>query len=75
MTTKCNKIPIFLRGTAEKKVTTEAERLVKEDNRDTVKEKDLVDALFAKTPFGFHGPLKNDLDEINIDYTKYGHSK
>ncbi len=69
------KIPVFLRGTAKEKVSQKAESIVRKENRQVVCEKDLVDAFFAETPFGFHGPMKNDLNEVHIDYTKYGYSK
>ena len=44
-------------------------------NRLAVTEKDLVDAFFSETPFGFHGPMKCDMDEFGIDYTQYGYDK
>lgn len=69
------KIPVFLRSTAEKKVSQKAECIVSEDHRTVIGEKDLVDAFFAETPFGFHGPLKCDMEEFQIDYTKYGYPK
>lgn len=69
------KIPAFLRSTAEKQVSKKAESLVAEDNRLVIEEKDMVDAFFAATPFGFHGPMKTDLEDLCIDYTKYGHPK
>ena len=69
------RIPIFLRDLAEKKVFQKAEDLTKKDGRGIVSEKDLVDAFFNETPFGFHGPLKNDMNELRIDYLKYGYSK
>ena len=69
------KIPIVLRGIAQKKVSQKAEDTVKKENRCVVEEKDLVDAFFTETPFGFHGPLKNDMTEIQINYTQYGHPK
>jgi hypothetical protein len=70
-----SKIPAVLRGTAEKRVTRRAERIVREDNRSTIGEKDMVDAFFAETPFGFHGPMKTDMRALQIDYMKYGHPK
>ncbi len=69
------KMPAVLRGIAEQKVTQRAEGLVKEAGRGQVTEKDLVDALFAETPFGFQGLLKNDLGELGVDYTQYGYPK
>ncbi len=69
------KIPVFLRNVAEKKVSQKAESLAQKDNRMVVSEKDLVDAFFAETPFGFHGPMKNDMNELKIDYAKYGYQQ
>jgi len=67
------KIPVFLRSTAKDKVSKKAENIVRSENRTVIGEKDMVDAFFIETPFGFHGPLKTDMEEIHIDYTKYGH--
>ena len=69
------KIPVFLRPIAANKVAKKAEDLVGKDNRLEVIEKDVVDAFFLETPFGFHGPMKMDMEAIGIDYTKYGYSK
>ena len=69
------KIPIFLRGIAQDKVSRKAESIVKKDNRREVSEKDMVDAFFLETPFGFHGPMKCDMEELGIDYTKFGYKK
>lgn len=69
------KIPVFLRPMAKNKVFKKAEGLAQKENRLEVVEKDLVDAFFLETPFGFHGPLKNDMDEFGIDYVKYGYPK
>ena len=69
------KMPVFLRGMAEKKVSEKAESLTREANRSQVTEKDMIDAFFEETPFGFQGLMKNDLHDIGIDYTKYGHTK
>ena len=69
------KVPVFLRDLAKDKVSKRAEGIVKEENRTQVTEKDMVDAFFKETPFGFHGPMKSDMGSIGIDYTKYGHPK
>lgn len=68
-----DKVPVFLRGMAEKKVKQKAEMLARLGHRQVVTEKDMVDAFFAETPFGFHGPMKTDMDELGIDYIKYGY--
>ncbi len=70
-----SKIPVFLRGIAEKKVSQKAEMLARQANRPEVLQKDVVDAFFMETPFGFHGPMKTDMEALGIDYEKYGHSK
>ena len=44
-------------GIAEKKVSQKAESIAREKNRLEVTEKDMVDAFFSETPFGFHGPM------------------
>ena len=69
------KIPIFLRPIAEKTVFEKAENIVRKDNRLEVTEKDMVDAFFAATPFGFHGPMKCDMENIGIDYKQYGYKR
>ena len=69
------KIPVFLRGIAEEKITKKADNLASEAGRNEVNEKDLVDAFFAETPFGFHGPMKSDMEAIGVDYIKYGHER
>ena len=69
------KIPVFLRSIAEKKVSQKVEDILRQENRLEVREKDLVDAFFSETPFGFHGPLKSDMEEFGIDYTQYGYKR
>ena len=69
------KIPIFLRGIAENKVSQKAENLAKKEGRSQVSEKDMIDAFFLETPFGFHGPMKLDMESLHIDYTKYGYKR
>ncbi|MDE1920930.1 MAG: DUF2621 family protein [Candidatus Omnitrophica bacterium] len=68
-------VPVFMRDIARKKVSQRIERIVKDANRSEVTEKDLVDAFFIETPFGFHGPLKTDMQKLGIDYTKYGYEQ
>ncbi len=69
------KMPIFMRPIAEKAITQKAESLARQDNRQEITEKDMVDAFFAETPFGFQGLMKNDLNAVGIDYMKYGYGK
>lgn len=60
---------------AQEKVSKKAEAIVAEEGRAQVTEKDLVDAFFIETPFGFHGPMKTDMEALGIDYAKYGHAR
>jgi Protein of unknown function (DUF2621) len=69
------KIPLFLRDIARKKVSKKAEKNAIDDNRRTVTPKDVVDASFMETPFGFHGPMKMDMEALGIDYQKYGYPR
>jgi hypothetical protein len=68
-----NKIPVFLRDIARKKVSEKAQQFACGQHRSEVSLKDVVDAFFAETPFGFHGPMKTDMEALGIDYKKYGH--
>ncbi len=70
-----SKVPFFLRDVAREKVSKKSESLVLAEGRAQVTQKDMIDAFFSETPFGFHGPLKNDMEELGIDYTAYGHPK
>jgi len=67
------KIPVFLRSIAAKKVAQKAEMNARQDSRSEVSLKDVIDAFFMETPFGFHGPMKMDMDALGIDYEKYGY--
>ena len=69
------KIPAVLRGIAEQKVSKKAESLAAAQGHSEVTEKDMVDAFFAETPFGFHGPMKCDMEEVGVDYTQYGYKR
>jgi len=69
------KVPVFMREIASGKVTKKAEAIVSSENRDEIIMKDMVDAFFEATPFGFHGPMKADMEEFGIDYVSYGHPK
>jgi len=67
------RVPVFLRPIAQTKVGARAEIFAREAGRGEITEKDLVDAFFKETPFGFHGPMKTDMDALGIDYKQYGH--
>lgn len=69
------KIPVFMRPIAESKVSQKARQLAVADQRTLITQKDMVDAFFSETPFGFHGPMKSDMLSIGIDYTQYGHDR
>jgi len=69
------KIPIFLRDMAKNKVSKKAEALAAKEGRAEVTEKDVVDAFFLETPFGFHGPMKADMEAMGINYQRYGYER
>ena len=69
------RVPVFLRDIAKEKISKRAESIVSKENRQEITEKDMVDAFFAETPFGFHGPMKTDMEALGVDYTKYGYDK
>ena len=66
-------IPELIRGIAEIRVTKKVESLVRDSSRTEITEKDLIDALFSETPPGFVPAMKNGMQELGIDYAKYGH--
>ena len=68
-----SKIPVFLRPMAQKKVSEKAEKNASVRQAPLVTQKDVVDAFFMETPFGFHGPMKMDMESLGIDYKKYGY--
>ena len=68
-------IPDMVRGIAEARISRKAESILKEQNRWVINEKDMIDAFFAETPPAFMGAMKSGMDELGIDYTKYGYSK
>ena len=68
-----DKMPVFVRSMAEKAVGTKAEANAASAGNAHVTEKDLIDAFFSETPFGFHGPMMTDLEAVGLDYKKYGH--
>jgi len=69
------RIPVFMRPIAENKVIKKAQELANKQKRTVMNEKDLVDAFFSETPGGFYGPMKVDMEELDIDYTKYGYER
>ena len=66
-------IPELIRGIAEIRVTKKVESLVRDSSRTEITEKDLIAALFSETPPGFVPAMKNGMQELGIDYAKYGH--
>jgi hypothetical protein len=67
------RIPVFLRDIAAKKVALKAETLAGKENQLEVTPKNVVDAFFLETPFGFHGPMKIDMKALGINYEQYGY--
>ena len=68
-------IPDMVRGIAEVRITKKIESTLRQENRWVINEKDMVDAFFAETPGAFVPAMKSGMEEIGIDYTKYGHGK
>ena len=66
-------IPHMIRGIAEVRVTKKAQSLVAGAGGQVIEEKDMVDAFFIETPGGFLPPMMATMDELGIDYKKYGH--
>lgn len=69
------KTPVFIRGMAQEKILKKIQSLVEQDHRLEITEKDVVVAFFEETPFGFHGPMKSDMEKMDVDYTQYGFKK
>ena len=69
------KTPVFLRPIAESRVSQKAQDIAAKAQHPEITEKDMVDAFFSETPFGFQGLIKNDLKDLGIDYTQYGYTK
>ena len=66
-------IPDLIRGIAETRVSKKAQSLVRETARCVISEKDMVDAFFAETPPAFKNAMKSSMQQLGIDYQKYGH--
>ena len=66
-------IPDMIRGIAEARVSKKAQAIVREARRTVINEKDMIDAFFAETPGGFIPAMKSGMEELGIDYKKYGH--
>ncbi len=69
------KVPVFMRSLAQETVSKKIESLAQKLGNSEVTEKDMVDGFFLATPFGFHGPMKEDLESLGVDYTKYGYDQ
>ncbi len=68
-------IPALVRDIAEIRITKKLESILGQENRWVVSQKDMINALFAETPPGFVPLMKNSLQELGIDYTKFGYAK
>lgn len=69
------KVPGPMRSIAREQIAKKAEQIAADKNGKEVGEEDLVHAFFEVTPFGFHGPVKCDMEEIGLDYTQYGYER
>lgn len=68
-------IPDMVRGIAEVRIVKKAESILREQNRLVIGEKDMIDAFFAETPPIFMDAMKSGMNELGIDYSKYGYTK
>ncbi len=68
-------IPDLVRGIAEIRISKKAESLLRQENRSVIEEKDMIHAFFAETPSAFVGAMKESMQELGIDYTKYGYAR
>jgi hypothetical protein len=66
-------IPAMLRPIAEIRVSKKAHAILESQGRNVIGEKDMVDAFFAETPPGFIPSMKESMQRLGLDYTKYGH--
>jgi hypothetical protein len=66
-------IPDMVRGIAEVRIVKKAESILREQNRSIIGEKDMIDAFFAETPAVFKDAMKEGMDQLGIDYLKYGY--
>ena len=66
-------IPDLVRGIAEIRITKKAQDLIRQQNRLEICEKDMIEAFFAETPPAFVNAMKNGMEELDIDYKKYGY--
>ena len=69
------KVPVFMRSIAKETVSKKAQCIAIKEGHSEVMQKDMIDAFFAATPFGFHGPMKTDMKSLGIDYMKYGYEQ
>lgn len=69
------RMPVFARPMAEKPVARKAEALAATAGEAAVGEQHLVDAFFEITPFGFHGPMMTDMEQVGLDYRQFGHPR
>lgn len=69
------KVPGPMQKLAQDMVTKKATELCTQEGRDEISEKDMVDAFFDVTPFGFHGPMKCDMEALDIHYEQYGYER
>ncbi|MDD5730101.1 MAG: hypothetical protein PHN57_03120 [Candidatus Omnitrophica bacterium] len=70
-----SKIPVFHRHITEEVVTGRAEENARLRNASLVEERDLAGAFFSDVPSPFYSMMIRLLDEVGIDYRKYGFPK
>ncbi len=67
-----NLIPIFHRGLAKEVVNKKAELNAQNRNSSQVEEGDIVSAFTTEVPKAFYSLMIRIMDEVGLDYKKYG---
>jgi len=70
-----SKITLFHRNIAEEAIKEAAEMYAEERGSQQIEEVDVVKAMFSGVPEAFVIPMKKILDDVGIDYRKYGYGK
>ncbi|MEK6563780.1 MAG: hypothetical protein AABZ65_01980 [Candidatus Omnitrophota bacterium] len=68
-----SKMPVFHRRIAEEAVTLKAQENAKERRVAQVEEADVVAALFSEVPKPFYSLMIRLLEDVKLDYRKYGY--
>ena len=67
-----SKMPIFHRRIAQEAATKRALENAQKRNATLVEEQDVITALFSEVPAAFYSLMIRLLDDVGLDYKKYG---